>query len=169
MSPITERLLSAVPLTEAAWAPFGSYLGARATPPRRGNQGRAEIWDRAGDLVQTRPGARPNLSVFRTGPWVGDVEVVRLERHLHSTQMFIPMSAARYLLIVAPPGPAPDLAAAAAFIAPGNVGITYFPGTWHHPLIALDRSSDFTALVWEDGTGDDCELVPVSGLKVLVR
>lgn len=162
------RLVTPTPRTPEAWAPFGAYIGARATPPRFGNQGRARVWDQLGALMNTRPGAAPNLGVFRTGPWVGDVDVRMLERHPHSTQLFVPMSAARYLLIVAPPGPAPAPDRVVAFLAPGDVAITYHPGTWHHPLTALDREADFTCLVWEDGGAGDCEMVPISGVWVVV-
>jgi len=41
-----------------------------------------------------------------------------------------------------PPG-ALDPSAIVAFRARGNQGINYRRGVWHHPLIALDRTSDF--------------------------
>lgn len=90
-----------------------------------------------------------------------------LERHLYSTQAFIPMTCSkvrariayilrhikymlvltlfsvmqRYLVVVAlndPKTDKPDLSTLAAFVAARNQGITYYPGVWHHPMIALD-------------------------------
>jgi len=44
------------------------------------------------------------------------------------------------------------------FIATRNQGITYKPGVWHHPLVALDEETQFACLVWEDGTSGDCKV-----------
>ena len=69
------------------------------------------------------------------------------------------MNAARYLVVVARGGDAPDLATLAAFVASGTQGVSYLPGVWHHPMIALDHEIDFTCLAWEDGTAGDCVVV----------
>lgn len=155
------------PLTSEAYSPFGEVIAARTTPPRMGNQGRASIWDRLAPLENRRVNATPNLSLFRTVAWPEPfVDVRVLERHPRSTQLFVPMTAARYLVIVAPGADAPDLSRLAAFVAGPDQGITYHPGTWHHPLLALDRDADFTCLVWEDGTAEDCEIVRVEGPRI---
>ena len=58
-------------------------------------------------------------------------------------------------------GEAPDLSTARAFIASATQGVSYRPGVWHHPMIALDAPIDFTCLVWEDGTDGDCVVSPL--------
>ena len=84
-------------------------------------------------------------------------EVKLLERHLYSTQSFIPMTCSkvlltgashteltyqqRYLVVVAHNNSKtnkPDLSTLRVFVAAANQGITYYPGIWHHPMIALD-------------------------------
>ena len=81
-----------------------------------------------------------------------------LERHPGSTQMFVPMTAPRYAVLVAPalPDGAPDLAGLRAFAFASHQAVNYDAGTWHHPMIALDAPSDFVMLAWEDGTAGDC-------------
>jgi ureidoglycolate lyase len=144
-------------------------VSARTGGARSGNQGRASVWDRVATLANLRDGARANLGVFRTGPWTGDtVDVRLLERHPLSTQLFVPMTAGRWLVIVAPPGPEPDVTAVRAFLVRPDQGVTYRPGVWHHPLIALDSAADFVCLVWEDGTAADCEVRPIDGPLVRV-
>lgn len=164
------RRIVAQPLTPAAWAPYGHVIAADPTrAPRSGNQGRAQVWDHLAPLVNDRPGARPNLGLFRTGPWPSVTLALRLlERHPRSTQVFVPMSASRTLLVVAPPGSPPTPEAVVAFVAGPVQGIAYHPGTWHHPLVALDTPADHACLVWEDGTDGDCEIVDVSGWGVEV-
>ena len=82
-----------------------------------------------------------------------------LEKHPGSTQAFVPMSTGRYLVIVAEAlgdQNAPDLSTLRAFLVEGARGIAYHPGTWHHPMIALEQPLDFTCLVYEDGSSGDC-------------
>jgi ureidoglycolate lyase len=53
----------------------------------------------------------------------------------------------------------PDLSTLRAFKAKGNQGINYYPGVWHHPMIALDVPMEFVCIVYEDSTAEDCEEV----------
>jgi ureidoglycolate lyase len=155
---IAPRLLS-----PAAYAPYGDVIMAspQGEPGRLVNQGTARRFDHLAPLEDLRPGrAALNVSVFRCAPrsrW--PLEVALLEKHPRSTQAFIPMNARRYLVVVALGGDRPDLATLAAFVASGAQGISYRPGVWHHPMIALDNEVDFTCLVWEDGTEGDCAVV----------
>lgn len=148
------------PLSPDAYAPYGNVIMAspRGEPGRPVNQGTARRFDRLAALENLRPGtAALNVSVFRCDPrHGGPIPVALLEKHPASTQVFIPMSARRYVVIVALGGDRPDLATLAAFIASGAQGISYSPGVWHHPMIALDAEVDFACLVHEDGSGDDC-------------
>jgi ureidoglycolate lyase len=41
-----------------------------------------------------------------------------------------------------------------AFIVPGSTGVTYRTGTWHHPMVALDRPASFAVLMW---SGDELD------------
>lgn len=146
-------------LTEERYAPFGSLVAARPTPGRSANHGTAEAWDDLAPLVNTRgAGARPTVSLFRCAPHEGHVLAVdRLERHPFSTQLFVPMGPARYLVVVARGRHAPDPQTLAAFIVEGPRAITYHAGTWHHPMVALDAATDFVNLLFADGSAGDCE------------
>lgn len=146
------------PLTEDAYAPYGAVVEAKAAPPREANHGRAEAWDDLAPLVNARQGARPTVSLFRCAPLEGTrLSVRRLERHAHSTQLFVPMNARRYLVVVARGGEAPDLSTLAAFIASGTQAITYAPGIWHHPMVALEAPVDFVNFIHSDGSAADCD------------
>lgn len=146
-------------ITAAAYAPFGALIAARPSPPRLANHGTAQAWDDLAALVNARgERARPTVSLFRCAPHVEDLLEVRwLERHPFSTQMFVPMSVARYLVVVARGGDDPDPRSLRAFVVPGGQAITYAPGTWHHPMVALEREADFVNFLFADGTAGDCE------------
>lgn len=154
--------IAAIALQREAYGRYGDVIDA---DPRRtstsANAGTALRYDHLGTLDNLRPGkAAANLCVFRAQPFAGNPFVIRLlERHRHSTQLFIPMAGAeRYLVVVCEGAQAPDLRTLKAFMARTGQGITYRPGIWHHPLVALDRPTDFACLVHEDGTDEDGEV-----------
>ena len=158
--------IAAEELQREAYRPYGDVIAAEPQLPSvSANGGTAWRFDHLGAFENLRPGrALPNLCVFRAEPFTGNPFPIRLlERHRDSTQLFIPMAGAeRYLVIACTGGEAPDLRALKAFIARSGQGITYRPGIWHHPLIALGRQTDFACLVNEDGSAGDGEVRRIS-------
>lgn len=159
------RLLTPEALTAEGYAAYGSVVSADRVdvPAKPANQGTAARRDLLAEVTTLRPAAILNLCSFRCAPrtaWPMAVEL--LEKHPLSTQVFIPMNARRYLVLVALGTETPDLATARAFVADGAQGVSYRPGVWHHPMIALDAPIDFTCLVWEDGTVGDCVVAPIN-------
>jgi ureidoglycolate lyase len=147
------RTLQAEPLTAAAFAPFGAVIGLR--------EGRTGF---AAELCNRREAAQPHLSIATVPAQAMPLAVRVMERHAFSSQSFVPIDVARYLVLVAPAAPAggPDMAAARAFIADGDQAITYGVDVWHHPLTVLDRAGRFTVLTWRDGTAGDEEFRDVA-------
>jgi ureidoglycolate lyase len=159
------RVVVAQPLDPEAYRPFGDVIAANRAGvlPVSANEGTAQKFERLAALDNLREGkASLHVSLFRCSPGRLPMEIALLERHLRSTQIFIPMIARGFLVVVASPdvsGEAPDLSTLAAFLAGPGQGISYRPGIWHHPMIALDEVADFACFVHEDGTEDDCEIV----------
>lgn len=105
-------------------------------------KGTAQRFNHLTTLENLRTTAKANVCVFRCQPRSLPFDIKLLEKHPHSTQMFIPMTAERrYLVIVAQGGDKPDLSTLKAFVAGKGQGITYHPGIWHHPMIALDNET----------------------------
>jgi ureidoglycolate lyase len=140
------------PISATEFAPHGTVVRAPV------NIGRSAFYDA---LSSTRPDARPTLSASRSLPQSLPLIGMVMERHRYSSQTFFPLDVARYVVIVAPPGAPgkPDMARARAFVVPGGTAITYAAGSWHHPMIALDRPACFSVLMWRDGTPEDMETV----------
>jgi ureidoglycolate lyase len=151
--------LPIVPLTPDAYAPYGEVLCAspRGEPGRAANYGTARRFDRLVRLQNLRAGATPNLSVFRSAARTDfPFRIKLLEKHPASTQVFVPMNASRYLVVVALGEERPDPDTLRVFLASNQQGISYHPGVWHHPLFNLDKEADFTSLVYEDDSAHDC-------------
>lgn len=159
------NVLLAEPLTEKKFAPFGWV--ATAAPPGiqavHVNEGTARRYNNIGAVENLRPGvATLNVASFRCAPRELPFTVRGLEKHAKSTQLFIPFNASRYVVVVASRmvdgdgNDRPDPSTLRAFLADGRQGVAYGPNIWHHTLMALDRETDFSCFVWEDGTELDC-------------
>ncbi|WP_224368827.1 ureidoglycolate lyase [Hyalangium versicolor] len=158
------EVLRAQPLTREAFAPFGDVIGLGLAGGSSANQGTATRFDRIAQLTSSRPGAQPNLAVFRSVAKALPFEVRLVERHPCSTQMFVPLSCQRFLVVVCPSDARgePELGQLRAFLCGPGQGVNYRAGVWHHPIIALDGPAEFLMMAWEDGTALDCEERPLS-------
>ena len=142
-------------LSREGFAPYGEVVsleGAQHYPINRGTT------ERFHDLTRIEVGAeggRPLLNVFRAQNAPLPVSLNVMERHLLGSQCFFPLRAARMLVIVAPPGEFEENSLRAFLTAPYQ-GVNYAPGTWHHPLLALDGGGDFL-VVDRGATTVDCE------------
>lgn len=143
--------ISAEALTSAAFAPFGTVI------PGLNSSGRKFFND---GLENRRENARFDLSLARIDPLNNtELQAEVMERHEFSSQTFLPMRVARYLVVVAPHAPdgGPDVGKARAFIADGRTGLTYRANVWHHGLTVLDEPGEFAVLMWCDGSAGDEE------------
>ena len=140
-------------VTAEAFAPFGLLLPAPAP-----GQPRLEL---SGELANLRETAKPRLSLATTAPRALPLTAIEMERHVHSSQTFVPIDCASYLVMVAPHGAddRPDPTGVKAFRVPGHVGVHYFADTWHHPLTALERAGSFVVLTFIDGGPEDEQFV----------
>ncbi len=138
------------PLRPATFEPFGKVL----TGP--GEPGRTRFND---FLENARADARVDLSIATLEPTGLPMLARILERHPYSSQTFVPLKAARYLVIVAPDRDdgGPDLERARCFLAVGSQGITYRRGVWHHGMTVLDDTAEMAILMWCDGGSGDEE------------
>ncbi|WP_248322284.1 ureidoglycolate lyase [Caballeronia sp. Sq4a] len=136
------KTLAIEPLTRAAFEPFGDVIeldGAKQIPINLGTTIRFH------DLCKvdvTDEGGRTLVNLFRGQPRVLPFEVKMMERHPLGSQAFIPLDERPYLVVVAPAGEL-DESQIRAFVTRGWQGVNYAKGVWHHPLIALDKVSDF--------------------------
>ena len=153
------------PLTREAFAPYGDVIDIPT------EAGRQYYEDALGNL---RAEARPSLSLsLKADTPDRPLRAELLERHEFSSQTFVPIDVARWLIVVAPHAApqggkaGPDMAAARAFIATGQQGVTYKPNTWHHGLTTLDEPGRFAVFMWRAGTKDE-EFVPVEPFTIKI-
>jgi ureidoglycolate lyase len=149
-------VLLAQPLTKAAFAPFGDVIetaGARHFPI---NAGTCERFHDLARIDVEAGGGRPLVSIARAQPARLPVPIRLVERHPLGSQIFLPLVPTSFLIVVALPVAAPRGADLRAFLAAPGQGVNYARNTWHHPLIALDRETDFL-IVDRGGEGANLE------------
>ncbi|MDF1730643.1 MAG: ureidoglycolate lyase [Minwuia sp.] len=150
---MTDAPLVAVPLSAAAFRPFGDVVEATGAPDLMINGGRC---GRYNDLARLSFGTgQAGISIFRSDAIKVPYRLEMVERHPIGSQAFMPMTDAPYLVVVAEdvegsPGPLH------AFMAEPAQGVNYLAGTWHAPLLALRDGAVF-AVVDRIGPGDNLQ------------
>ena len=151
--------LTPVPLSRRGFAPFGEVIETDGAERRTINAGSTVRFHDLARIDVAARGGYPLINLFRAQPLPLPLTVRLMEQHPLGSQAFIPLDAAPFLIVVAPAGAAPGPAELRAFVTDGRQGVNYARGVWHHPVIAMNRETDFV-VVDRGGPGDN--LVEVS-------
>lgn len=145
-------------LTTEAFAGFGEVIAAGRLGGISVNEGRAVRYDTLKPLRHETTASTPALALYRVSPSTFPFSATLFERHPYSSQVFIPLTQGAILTAVAPDfDGVPDLRQVQAFVSPGGLGIHYFAGVWHLPLVALESEATLAMLMWEGGRADTVE------------
>jgi ureidoglycolate lyase len=162
-----ELSLRPEPLTRAGFAPFGDVIEAGHAFDVI-NSGTTQQFKELADIDVSAGGGRTQVSLYRVVPYELPLAIKMLERHPLSSQLFMPLNAAPFLIVVAPPGDRIDRASVRAFVTNGAQGVNYRRGTWHHPVIALRNPSEFL-VVDRSGPGINCDEFFFDGQELLLE
>jgi ureidoglycolate lyase len=159
---VTALTIEAAPLTAAAFAPYGDVVEAADRFAVINSGTTRQYADLARIDVDAQDG-RPRLSLYRVTPYAMPLVVTMLERHPLSSQLFVPLGGAPFLVVVAAAGSDTlEPGNVRAFLSNGRQGVNYRPGTWHHPVIALDHETEFLVLD-RGGPGRNCDELHFAG------
>lgn len=151
-------------LSPQAFAPFGEVIAPESATTRYPiNEGTSMRFHDLARVDTSSENGRTLVSIFRAEPRMLPFSVQMLERHPLGSQAFVPLDpATRYLVVVAEsPVDGSVPAAPRAFLAERGQGVNFARGVWHHPLIALDRLSDFL-VIDRGGAGANCDEVALA-------
>lgn len=125
-------------LTAEAFRPYGDVIEIEDKDYRTINDGYADRFENFTELDVTDGGA-PAMSIFRARPVSMPFLVKKLERHPRSSQLFLPTSNSRFVVLVAEPSDKPKVENLRLFVTNGKQGVNYHRGVWHHFLLTLDE------------------------------
>lgn len=136
--------LAVQPLTAANFAPFGQVIQSQGHASFAINGGTSQRFHDVAQPELHAPG-RVGISLFTAQALSWQLPLQVMERHHLTSQAFIPMGQALPMLVIVAPAdiPAEQLRAEhlRAFVTDGEQGINLAPGTWHHPLRALQAGT----------------------------
>ena len=143
-------------LSREAFADYGDVIEAADwTTHYTINGGNTERYH---DLmkIEVDEQGHPIVSIFRGQARQFPFEISMMERHPLGSQCFVPMSGRPYLVAVANKGEMLGVDDIRVFLASAEQGVNYARGVWHHPLLAIDETSDFL-VIDRSGPGNNCE------------
>ena len=144
------RVITARPLTRAAFAPFGEVLDTTGDRHFPINGGKCERFHDLATVEAEGPDARVLVSLFKGTPYDFPLKLTMVERHPLGSQAFMPLSPAPFLVVVCHDGPEGPSEPHAFVTTPGQ-GVNYPRNLWHGVLTPIGAPQDF--LVVDRGGG----------------
>jgi len=135
-------IIRSQPLTPQAFGPYGTVLEARANPAARINDGRTF---RFGPLARLKFDGDDAAVVYlyRSEAVACPFPIRRLERHVRSSQLFMPLHDRPFPVVVAAAAEHVGPADVVAFMSNGRQGVCLHPGVWHHAQLTLEQAGDY--------------------------
>ena len=146
------KIIHPLPLNQENFQPFGKVISFAHLDHYPINQGTTERYHAISEIDVGDGDSKAIISLFRGQPFAIPFTLRLMERHPLGTQTFIPtnnQTTDQYLIVVSKPHLESEVDIVnnlCAFIASNGAGITYNKGVWHHPLISLNKESDFIVI-----------------------
>lgn len=140
------RRITCQQMTEQSFSCFGQVIDPNGVAPETINDGTTHRYSDLAVLDLNVDETKPKISIYVASARRFPLQVAKLERHLQSSQVFVPLGAYRFALVVALGDDAPNPASVAAFLTSPGQGICLHRGTWHHGLIALSDGDRFAVI-----------------------
>jgi len=133
------------------------------------NQSKSKKWNNLVELDMFQNGGKVNLGILRTKNI--EFSFNQMERHLFTSQIFIPLNGKRCLVAVAPLSEkGPDKNRVEVFLMEGSQGISLYRKIWHHTLFPLDGETEYVLIMRGGSFPLDVELVPFNnGIKFVIE
>ncbi len=143
------------PISQRAFAPFGSLIDFNREPDFAINNGKCDRYHALAHPEITGEDGHVAISLGRGTPYELPLTLEMMERHPLGSQSFIPLEPNPFLVIVAGDKDGkPD--APLAFLTEPGQGVNYHRNIWHAVLTPLEKRTDFV-IVDRCGEGNNLE------------
>lgn len=122
------------------------------------NQGNGKKWNNLVHFDMFEDKGNVNLGLLKTKY----LELIfnQMERHLYTSQIFIPLGGGNSIVCVAPVSDKyPDPQKVKAFLMEGNQGVSFYRKVWHHSLFPLKDQQEYILMMRGGNFSPDVELV----------
>lgn len=148
-------------LDPAVFAAFGHVARSGDGLTRSIRAGKVQLARSPARFHHDAAAADLSLDFYDVAPDTVPFRAEQAERHPFSAQMFIPMQAVAYLVIVWDGDPRAG-AGALAFVGGPQDVVIYNPGVWHHGIVALESRALFASAMWRTDGGQDVEFATLA-------
>jgi ureidoglycolate lyase len=149
------RILTAIPLTRQAFAPFGDVLDTDCPTHFPINRGKCERYHDLATVEAAGTDARVFISIFKGTPYPFPLTLDLVERHPFGSQAFMPLDDRPFLVVVCPDeGGRPGTPQ--AFVTRPGQGVNYHRNVWHGVLTPIGSAQDFI-VIDRDGAENNLE------------
>ena len=139
------REIAVEPLTQDAFAPFGTVIDKASVAPRPMNAGKARRFHDLARVPVAGADGHVVIGHVEAEPYALPLRLSLVERHPLGAQAFVPLDATPFLVVVCPDmGGRPGRPR--AFLTGPGQGVCYDIGTWHGVLTPLNRPQDFLVI-----------------------
>lgn len=153
---MSSQTLELMPLTHAAFAPFGDVVEYEGRDFFHINDKMVERYHDLAKVDTQEAGGRTLISWLLAKPNTFPSKVKFVERHQLSSQAFIPLGDNPFVVVVAPRGDTVNVGDLRAFITNGRQGVNYHRGVWHHILLVPKQAMQFI-VVDRGGPEKNCD------------
>ncbi len=164
---MSARELRPKPLDQSTFAPFGEVVSLDRAEQIPINDGLTTRFNDLAHIDVATGGGRVAVNLFRSSPIPLPHRVQRLERHPLGSQLFYPLGAVRFLVLVAPASARVQADDLQLFVSNGSQGVNFHRNTWHHYQMVLGHPADFI-VVDRLGPGNNLEEQAVDGAAVVL-
>ena len=162
-----DKIIIPKTITKENFSKFGDMITTKDIKSLDINNGYAKRYDDIAKINTSKDNGETTISIFSALKRTFPMKIDMMEKHPLGSQAFIPMKETTFIAFVAPNGDKPDLNKIEAFIIPPGIGINYYPGTWHFPLISTE---DMNFLVVDrKGSGDNLVIENLEDKKIILK
>ena len=160
------RRLEARRIIAEAFAPFGTIIDAGTKAPESINDGTTRRHSDLASLDLRASDRDPVLGIYVAQARHFPLRIAKLERHRQAAQVFLPLGAHRFVVVVASGKDTPDWTGVQAFITAPGQGVSLNRGCWHHGLIALGDGDRFAVIEGGNYRSDTIEAQAPEALEL---
>ena len=154
-------------ITRKNFKKFGDLISTKKIKPININNGYAKRFNNLCKINTSSKKGNTIMSIFSAKKRKFPMKIKMMEKHPLGSQAFVPMSATKFLVFVAPKGDKPDINKIQSFLVPKQTGVNYKAGIWHFPLISM-KNMNFL-IVDRKGKGNNLVIYKFKKDKIILK
>jgi len=154
-------------ITSKNFKKFGDLISTKKIKPININNGYAKRFNNLCKINTSLKKGNTIMSIFSAKKRKFPMKIKMMEKHPLGSQAFVPMSATKFLVFVAPKGDKPDINKIQSFLVPKQTGVNYKAGIWHFPLISM-KNMNFL-VVDRKGKGNNLVIYKFKKDKIILK